>query len=196
MFKFILALVIGLGIGGAAGFYFGTSQAEKVQKEIFQAKESVWTGQMNECKGQQNKTEERIKALSAELQLNESRPGFVSSATLNAPEFSPPNLETLNSDKHGEILLQWTPVKGAKEYLVTVEDPAGNVITTVEVEGETSLYLNRIPHSAKMSAEDYFVRIASVNGLDREGPQGPAKPVHFTNRKLKAEKKQKTKKRK
>jgi hypothetical protein len=198
MIKLVLTLIIGIGIGGAVGFYVGSDQTEKVQKEILRAQQESWEQQLkdcNECKDQKAKVEEQNKTLTTELQLNETRPFFVTSATLNAPEFSPPDLEALTSDKNGNISLNWSPVKGAKQYVVTVEDEEGKSISTTDVEGETSLYLNRITKSANLSTANYYVRIATINGLDQVGPQGPRKPIHFTSISVKASKKTKSKKR-
>lgn len=198
MIKVILTLIIGIGIGGTAGFYVGSDQTEKAQKEILRAQQETWEQQLkdcNECKDQKAKVEEQNKTLTAELQLNETRSCFVSSATLDAPEFSPADLEPLFSDKNGDIKLNWSPVKGAKQYIVTIEDEEGKTISTTDVEGETFLYLNRISRSANLPTANYYVRIATVNGLDQAGQQGPRKPIHFASLSVKTPKKQKSKKR-
>lgn len=196
MFKFILALIIGLGLGGAAGYFKGTEDSTKIHIEILHKEQEISTQKISDCNEQKTKIEEQLKTINAELQLNESRSCFVSSAPLSPPEFEPANLDALGSDKKGEILLKWSPVKGAKHYVVTVEDQAGTVVSTTEIEGETLMYLNRIPHTTKLEAADYFVRIATVNGLDQIGQQGERKPVHFNTQSFKPTKKQKSKKRK
>jgi hypothetical protein len=194
MVKIILSLLFGLGIGAAAGFYFGTQETLKTQIEILNTEKGKAAQQISECNQQKTTLEEQNKTISAELKLNESRPGFVTSATLDSPQFSPPNLEPISSDKNGDILLQWTSIQGAKKYIINVEDQEGKLITSVDVEGETSLYLNRMAQSNKIGDGNYLVRIATINGLDQAGPYGPSKPIQFAKKIKVPTKKPKTKK--
>ncbi len=188
MIKVILAFIIGAGVSGATCFFIATDKADKKYNLIIKNEQETLNKQINECKDQVSKSEEELKTVSEELKLNETRSCFVTGKTLEAPEFSPPDLEPLSNNKNGDIILNWTPVKGAKQYVVTVEDNEGQIISTVDVEGETSIYLNRMTHASKLSEAEYYVRIASVNGLDQTGTPGPKKPIRFSSQSFKVAK--------
>jgi hypothetical protein len=199
MLKLIVTLVIGMAMGGAMGFYTGSTLAEKAQKEILRSQQESWTQQLEDCatcKDQKAKLEQENKEIVEELDINQTRGCFVSAKTLNPPEFDPPGLEPIGSDSRGDIMLKWKPVVGAKQYIVSVEDQEGKVISTTEVEGETWMVINRHSRAARLAEANYFARIAVVNGLDRVGPEGPRKPVHFLPLVAKVNKRPMTKKRK
>lgn len=187
MGKLILMLVLGLLTGAIAGFLGGSSYAQNVAEEAFNGQKEEMTKEVTACKDAKEKLEGELKKLEAqyktaegEVKLNENREGFVSGSTLPAPEFVPANLEPLETDAKGDVTVNWRPVKGAKKYIVKVENNSGKVVHSAEVQGDTSVVVNIVIKSSRAAKAEYFVRIASVNGLDQEGPLGPKKPVHFS----------------
>ncbi len=184
MLKLILALVVGLLLGGGAGFFGGSKYSEGIAQNFLQEKTKTWEGEIAACKKENAKIEtdfknmeSQLKLAQEDLKLNEARPGFITSAPLQPPEFDPPDLEPLTSNSNGEVLLRWSPVKGAKKYNVIVEDKEGNQVHSSEVEGETYLYININVKSG--DGADYLARISAVNGLDQPSPLSEPKPIHF-----------------
>jgi hypothetical protein len=185
MIKALIGLLVGAGIGFAGGYYY----LENIYKEKLKSVEAEHESTVQElsaCIEQKGKAEKQFQEADAELKLNENRSCFVTSAILEAPEFIPADIESFTSNSNGDVVLSWNPVKGAKKYIVTVESEDGTVVNTSEVEGETTLLLNRITNASKLAAAQYFVRIATVNGLDKEGPQSERKPIHFASQSFKA----------
>lgn len=184
MLKLILALVVGLLLGGGAGFFGGSKYSEGIAQNFLQEKSKTWEKEIATCKDEKGKIEadfknmgSQLKLAQEDLKLNEARVGFITSAPLQPPEFDPPDLEPLTSNSNGEVLLKWSPVRGAKKYNVIVEDKEGNPVHSSEVEGETYLYININVKSG--DGADYLARISAVNGLDQPSPLSNPKPIHF-----------------
>lgn len=189
MLKLVLISIISLLLGGVVGFFGGSKYSEDLAQTILQEKTTSWENEISTCKAEKAKIETDFKNMESKLQLaqddlklNESRSGFVTSAILQPPEFDPPDLEPLTSNNNGEVLLKWTPIRGAKKYNVIVEDKDGKQVHTSEVEGETYLYINIAVTSSE--GADYFARVSAVNGLDQAGPLSPQKPIHFNQKKF------------
>lgn len=189
MLKLVLVSITCLLLGGAAGFFGGSKYSEDIAQKILQEKTNSLEKETSSCKEEKLKIETDFKNLESQLQLaqedlklNESRLGFITSATLQPPEFDPPDLEPLTSNSNGEVLLKWSPVRGAKKYNVIVEDKEGKQVHMSEVEGETYLYINIAVKSSE--GADYFARISAVNGLDQASPLSPQKPIHFNPKKF------------
>ena len=203
MLRMTLLLILGLVIGGVAGFFGGSAQTKKEADEALSKKTQAWAREIGVC--MQDKTtletafkdlEVRFKEVESELKLNEARPGFVSSAVLSAPEFMPAETSLLKTNPKGDVLVKWSPVKGAKKYLVKIEDEAGSTVHVSEIEGETSVNVNFKTKSASNPKNKYYVRLVSINGLELEGPPGPRKPIEFALKKTVVTKKTPKKKRK
>lgn len=198
MLKVILGLLFGIGIGSFAGYYYADTIYKTKLKTIETEKETTKTEkesiaqELVACNEQKTKVEKQFQDADAEIKLNETRSCFVTAATLEAPEFIPPDLEAIHSDSSGNVILNWKAVKGAKKYIVKIEGEDGTVVNTTEVEGEPTIYLNRISKASKLGAAQYFVRISAVNGVDQEGAQTERKPVQFSSQTFKAKPKKKT----
>lgn len=182
--KVFFTLLLGLAMGGGAGYYAGTYYEAQRGAAVLAKESDQWQQQLQQTQEKLTQAEGELETVKKELTLNEDRPGFVTARSLDAPEFEPANLEEITSNKNGDVVLTWKPVKGAKAYVVTVEDESQNIVSTTDVEGETKLLLNRVSSSAKLPEVQYFVRISSVNGLNEEGAKGPKKPIRFNSRSL------------
>lgn len=135
MAKMILILILGLAIGGTAGYFGGSTLMQKQAEDTLNAKKEEWNKELNSCKTEKESLqtefkslETQLKAAEIDLKLNEERACFVSAANLTAPEFSPDDLSSLDVNPKGDVLVKWNPVKGAKKYLVKIEDEAGTVV--------------------------------------------------------------------
>lgn len=193
MLKLVLISITSILLGGVLGFFGGSQYNENIAQTILQEKTNSWENEISTCKEEKLKLQTDFKNMESQLnlaqedlKLNESRAGFVTSAALQPPEFDPPDLEPLTSNNNGEVLLKWTPVRGAKKYNVIVEDKDGNQVHTSEVEGETYLYINIAVKSS--AGADYFARVSAVNGLDQASPLSPPKPIHFNPKKFTSKK--------
>jgi hypothetical protein len=195
MLKVIIGLLFGAGIGGFAGFYYTETIYKEKLKTIETAKE-LSVLELSTCTEQKTKFEKQFLAADAELKLNETRSCFVTSATLEAPEFIPPDVEAIRSDSSGNVILNWKAVKGAKKYIVKIEGEDGTEVNTTEVEGEPMMHLNRITSASKLEAAQYFVRLSAVNGLEQEGKQSERKPIQFSSVTFKAQPKKNAKSKK
>lgn len=189
MGKMIGVLVVGLLIGGTAGYFGGSTIVQKEAEETLTRRTAEVNKAVGACNSEKEKLEadlknleSQLKVAESEIKLNEDRPGFISSQTLSAPAFSPADAKPLNANKKGEVLVRWTPVKGAKKYLVKIEDQVGSVVHTSEIEGETYVYVNLKTKSANAAKSAYYVRLVTINGLDQEGPPSELKLIQFGNK--------------
>lgn len=186
MWKLILMFVLGLIIGGAGGFFGGSKYAQDIAQQSLATQQEEWDKKISGCNEEKEKLDAEFKKIDAqfkvadaELKLNENREGFVSGAKLPAPQFDPPSTDPLETNTKGDVLVKWTPVKGAKKYVVKVEDKAGNVVHTSDVEGETYVYVNILLKASRATDAEYFITVATVNGLDQEGDPSEKRPIHF-----------------
>lgn len=182
MLKKAFIIVICIGIG----FYAGTYKTEIETQKTIKEQQASFDQLLSELKEQKTQVEEEktkiadeCKVFADEIKLNENQPGFMTIRNLGAPEFLPSESSPLKSDKKGNILVRWQPVKGAKKYIVSVLDLEGNEIMAVDVSGAENLSLSRLPKNAKRGNAEFEVRVAAVNGLDQVGPQSSPLRIRY-----------------
>lgn len=103
-------------------------------------------------------------------------PDAISNDDLPPPLFSetlPPSLVT---NRDGEVRVAWKEVKGAKSYVVHLENSKGKSIHSYR-SSRTVLYLKEIQVPEGEREVRYQVKIATVNGLGVEGVRGEAKEL-------------------
>jgi hypothetical protein len=85
--------------------------------------------------------------------------------------------EIIETNHEGESMVKWEAVPGAKKYAIHLENAAGKIVKTYTTP-RTIIYLKDIPLPEGAREANYFVRLASINGKDEQGPLGPKKQMH------------------
>ena len=92
-------------------------------------------------------------------------------ALLPAPQFTK-NLPTqLQADRHGNLIVEWQPVDGAKKYKVEIQSADGSSVIKEKVIDRTTASL------AKLAPGNFKVTVKAIDAYDRYGESAPARDV-------------------
>jgi hypothetical protein len=101
---------------------------------------------------------------------------------LPAPAFRNSMPEILESNREGEVLVQWLPVEHAKMYQVRMYDKNGRMVKFWKT-SKTTLYLKQLPFDDGLDFTPYQVTLVAMTQSDVEGSESEKKDLHV--RKLK-----------
>ncbi len=104
-------------------------------------------------------------------------PCIYSDEVLVAPQYDPRTKEILETNHEGEVLVRWIDVPGAKQYNIHVENEKGKTVKSFK-STRSLAYLKDFPlPDGKLEAK-YWIRLATVNGKDQEGPRGEKRELN------------------
>ncbi len=97
--------------------------------------------------------------------------------SLQPPEYYTDLPNPLTTNHKGEVRVAWTPVPGAKRYVVMVYDHEGNVAKKYFTEWHV-IYLKDVPLDSGAHGATYLIRVAAVDAEKQKSDFGPSRLLH------------------
>lgn len=102
---------------------------------------------------------------------------FSGVGTLQPPEYYADLPNPLITNHKGEVRVAWTPVPGAKRYVVMLYDHQGNIAKKYFTEWNV-IYLKDVPLDSGAHGATYLVRVASENADKTKSEYGPSRTLN------------------